>query len=945
MSCNRRRVNEPMTRRLSEKLRLSLLFHKTTRFLSLKLADLSASTLHHCKSFARALASKALALFSMDDVFADDIDFWDPDRTSNYRSQRPRLLDYYDDEDDVTAESEKVFLVPNGWWKEVLTSADYREGVSYSVSLSNDSDSVIVLNLRKDDYAEEGGFSGREYALFTEAKWVRALKRHNELRAAAEKHVGNLSDGEDFSQIVFPLQIKLLVSLETNSLAVKIAKKDNTVDSYKLACNIFILESEPLHIWDFSAKTTKILMNGSASFPNDSPSQPSREYHLQLQVHEFSDSINDRDERDEEMAEAHSKVGGTYDGFVKMNGSTDKMFSYSTLANSSPLGRSFRGLGSLGLTGLQNLGNTCFMNSAIQCLVHTPQLVDFFLGDYCNELNRENPLGMGGDLASLFGELLRKLWAPGAGPVAPRKFKLKIAKFALQFDGYNQHDSQEFLSFLLDGIHEDLNRVKKKPFIEAKDAEGRPDEEAAEEHWKNYRSQNNSIIVDLFHGQYRSMLVCSVCFKLSLTFDPFMSLSLPLPSTTMRNLTLTVLSTDGTTLPSTFTVTVPIRGTFKDLIHSLSIACSLQDDETLLVAEIYKNRVFRFLEDPVDSLALIRDDDRLVAYRLPKESEKFTLVVFMHQEIGKSNHGKISLDQKMFGIPLAASLSDLCYGADIQKQFLKLLNPFFISIEDILNDSGDYANEDNEIEVVTVPTSLIGKMASDSESRNHTDLDVDFQFYVRGVLEGEDILIEMNKPLSVLDLSKKLEVLVLWSDKMIEKYDTSLFSSLPAVSKPQLSIQRSQDSVSLYKCLEAYLKEEPLGPENMWYCPSCQKHQLASKKLDLWTLPEILIIHLKRFSCARSQATKLETYVDFPIDVMDFSTCINQKNSQLSSRYSLYAISNHYGGTTCGHYTSFVRHDNGRWFEFDDDSVFSVSEERIKTEAAYVLFYRRLRGA
>ena len=63
------------------------------------------------------------------------------------------------------------------WWKKVQKPADFREGVSYDVSMNNDAaDSEIVLNLRKSDCAEEG-FSGREYALFTESTWVRALKR------------------------------------------------------------------------------------------------------------------------------------------------------------------------------------------------------------------------------------------------------------------------------------------------------------------------------------------------------------------------------------------------------------------------------------------------------------------------------------------------------------------------------------------------------------------------------------------------------------------------------------------------------------------------------------------------------------------------------------------------------------------------------------------------
>lgn len=52
----------------------------------------------------------------------------------------------------------------------------------------------------------------------------------------------------------------------------------------------------------------------------------------------------------------------------------------------------------------------------------------------------------------------------------------KVGHFASQFLGYQQHDSQELLSFLLDGLHEDLNRVKKKEYIELRDADGRPDQ-------------------------------------------------------------------------------------------------------------------------------------------------------------------------------------------------------------------------------------------------------------------------------------------------------------------------------------------------------------------------------------------------------------------------------------------------------------------------------------
>ena len=102
---------------------------------------------------------------------------------------------------------------------------------------------------------------------------------------------------------------------------------------------------------------------------------------------------------------------------------------------------------------------------------------------------------------------------------------MQLQKFAPQFSGYQQHDSQELVAFLLDGLHEDLNRVLKKPYVEKPDWEGGGDEELvklAKKSWDGYMMRNDSVIVDLFQGQYQSTLVCPECSKASF---PLLSMS------------------------------------------------------------------------------------------------------------------------------------------------------------------------------------------------------------------------------------------------------------------------------------------------------------------------------------------------------------------------------------------------------------------------------------
>jgi hypothetical protein len=158
----------------------------------------------------------------------------------------------------------------------------------------------------------------------------------------------------------------------------------------------------------------------------------------------------------------------------------------------------------VGCTGLNNLGNTCFMNSALQCLSNAVPLTEYFLLEkWKAELNEDNPLGMSGKVAEAYANLVSNLWKPNesrSSSFAPSHFKGTIGRFNSTFRGYAQQDSQELLNFLLDGLHEDLNRIHKKPYTEKPELDGMPDDHVHSKFWEIHKMRNDSIVVDLFQG-------------------------------------------------------------------------------------------------------------------------------------------------------------------------------------------------------------------------------------------------------------------------------------------------------------------------------------------------------------------------------------------------------------------------------------------------------------
>uniref|UniRef100_A0A8C1ARS2 Ubiquitin carboxyl-terminal hydrolase n=1 Tax=Cyprinus carpio carpio TaxID=630221 RepID=A0A8C1ARS2_CYPCA len=609
-----------------------------------------------------------------------------------------------------------------------------------------------------------------------------------------------------------------------------------------------------------------------------------------------------------------------------------------------------------GLCGLSNLGNTCFMNSALQCLSNTPPLTEYFLEDrYEAEINRENPLGMRGEIAEAYADLVKQMWLSRSSYVAPRTFKTQVGRFAPQFSGYQQQDSQELLAFLLDGLHEDLNRVKKKPYLALRDAEGRPDEIVAKEAWANHRLRNDSVIVDIFHGLFKSTLVCPECSKVSVTFDPFCYLTLPLPMKKDRTMEVFLVRTDPQFRPMQYRVVVPKMGAVADLCSALAKLSGVPS-ENMVVADVYNHRFHKIYKRDDGLNHILEKDDIFVYEVLEEDSEKMNLPVYFRERHAKHSGG--SSGTMLFGQPLLITVQrhnltvDTLYERVLERIGLVLFFCWSISIlhqfchcnlgdEEAMdhqespepeNSHSDTVDGEEDSEPENGPNSSGGK--------SFTSRPKLFSFSMvnsYGTANISSVPFDGN----LLKLTTHSTVAIDWDsdtrklcydDQEAEAYDKH---------ESMLHAQKKKTTVALRECIELFTTMETLGEHDPWYCPTCKKHQQATKKFDLWSLPRILVVHLKRFSYNRCWRDKLDTVVDFPIRDLNMSEFVCDPKAD-PYVYDLIAVSNHYGGMGGGHYTAYGKNKmDGKWYYFDDSSVSSSTEDQIVTKAAYVLFYQR----
>lgn len=155
----------------------------------------------------------------------------------------------------------------------------------------------------------------------------------------------------------------------------------------------------------------------------------------------------------------------------------------------------------------------------------------------------------------------------------------------------------------------------------------------------------------------------------------------------------------------------------------------------------------------------------------------------------------------------------------------------------------------------------------------------------------------------------------------------------------QLHNQKQQNiKTNIYKCLDSFVKEEVLCKDNKWKCDKCNQYSQACKKMQLWKTPNILILVIKRFNHI-PYTHKNNTYVDFPLYAFDLKPYVGGPD-KFKSVYDAYAIINHRGNINGGHYFSYVKKEDEKWYIFDDETVLPM-KNNFSLKDAYVIFYRK----
>lgn len=640
-----------------------------------------------------------------------------------------------------------------------------------------------------------------------------------------------------------------------------------------------------------------------------------------------------------------------------------------------------------GVVGLSNVGNTCYMASALQCILHNEALKSFMTMDnLADQINNNNPLGTKGEILNALSELFRLYWRTRANRLSPSKFKYVVGKHLITFEGFAQHDSQEFLSQILDAIHEDVNRILNKPYTET--IEGKPGDSdlvVARKSWINFLKRNYSFLIENFYGQFKSTVRCPTCQNTSVTFDPYQIVSLSIPTIARQEFTFFSTNADQTEKAVKYGFSARSMHNFNDIQLSTVIeayskkvnvpaerlqfallgfskigeVCSphatLSVFYDLLQSYTTKPKVFLMELNDVD-LACKGDPQALELYL------RTNYEVYDREDLSRNSYEYMQLQREFSEDPIFTKVLYLTRRSSVRDLFVAVLRKLYHCTSLAEQGPRDQAFFEN------LWSLLENKMKEK----------IFFYLKIGGAKLGINALDRKLGEFAAEDVNKLVvNVFIRMPKSTTVKIDLSKLLSCVQDRDEDLSFDSDdlgnyKGEYSLEYLLNAFSQPEVLGKDNAWYCSGCKDHVQAVKTIQIYKAPRFLVIHLKKL---KFQGKKLPL-IRFPVHKLDVDPFVLNKeptqaynvapeeflgesdqdfyakhnvdviirdhNPSSSLSYKLYGVVNHFGGQHFGHYTSFAETPSGQWFEFNDASTSLLPEEKIESDGAYLLFYKKI---
>jgi len=596
----------------------------------------------------------------------------------------------------------------------------------------------------------------------------------------------------------------------------------------------------------------------------------------------------------------------------------------------------------MGTSGLINQGNTCYMNSIIQCLSNCEDFRNLIIGkDLITNLIDSNSnmfiekTKLESNLSFQLRKIFINIWNSSFYSFRPISFRKLFGKKIDQFQNSNQHDSQEALLCILDSINDELaldvkiNPANKNIIYDCLENLHK-DEDTNQQailkiiksnisDYLNYKSINDykishkkySPINAIFEGRTISQLVCLETQGIKTNFESFFYFTLALP-----------------------------QDKYEDLIESESSSSSKEENKSsreywcktckknLQSSKCYDEHIqgkkHKNKEEFYNEISSSPGSEDIYKYNYDSDKKE------KQSDSDQENNSEQQNDSDQENNSEQQNDSDQENNSDQQNDSDQ---------DEQQNDSDQDEQQNNSEQYDQIDSDQDDQIDSDQDDQIDSDQDEE-----KSDEEKSESDESSNEEKSESDESSSDE------DSDINKMYNS-FSTLDLFKKSNYTSRKKVlKKFSLYDLLDHHVIPEKLENDNKWFSPYANKLVDAEKCNLIWESPKILIILLKRFEYTYTGATKLNNIIEFPFENLNITPYLHPNHVSKYTKYDLFAVNNHtnfssygFNGISFGHYYSYCRnYTNNKWYNYDDANVNEINDKDLITKHAYMLFYRAL---